>query len=678
MKLDPVTLEILATKFAAAAEEMSYFLKRTGRSQYVKEAADFSTALVDTRGKFYAYPRNIGVSGFFDLDCGPTIAAVGHLEPGDVIITNHPYMSSGLATHLPDFNLVQPYFHDGRIVSYGWSFVHSADVGGRVPSSISPSNFELFQEGMLIPPMKLVKRGEMNKDAEGFLRANCRTPDANMGDIRAMLAALHLGERRVARIIAQHGIDTFEAAIPGVLSYTAVKAREAFRSIPDGTFEFWDYIDDDLVSALPLRIRLKLTIDDGLLHLDFTGSDPQVQAAYNLPTAGKRHSQMTAWLTSYALTRDPTLPLNSGMLEPVTIYTERGSLLNPEFPAAVGVRHAIVHRVMDATNGALAQALPDFMPAGCAGIIIPVVLAEPEDSNGRRNVSVVQPMVGGGGAHNGGDGADGRHSGPVNIGNNPLETTEANADVTILSYAMRIDSGGAGEWRGGSGAELTFSPHQSGSQVLGRGMDRFRFVPWGLAGGLPGLAARTIVNRGRPDEHEVGKLDMVELQAGDTITILTPGGGGYGDPLKRDPQRVLKDVRGGFVSAESALRDYGVHIADDRVDKSATTLRRSEMVAARARDPERPFFAFGRERDVWDAVFDDTLLSRISAALLTLPLGARTVARRVLWAALLAVIERNVPFAPDALAHARVAVERELALLEARVVKPALLTASAA
>jgi N-methylhydantoinase B len=669
LQLDPVTLEILGTKFAAAAEEMSYFLKRTGRTQYVKEAADFSTALVDLRGKFYAYPRNIGVSGFFDLDCGPTIAAVEPLEPGDVIITNHPYLSEGLSTHLPDFNLVQPYFHDGRIVSYGWSFVHSADVGGRVPSSISPSNFEVFQEGMLLPPVKLVRRGVMNRDVEAFLRANCRTPEPNMGDIRAMLAALSLGEKRVARIIAQHGIETFEAGIKDVLAYTGMKAREAFRTIPDGTWDFWDYIDDDLVSLIPMRLRLKLTVNDGLLHLDFSGSDPQVQAAYNLPSAGKRASQLTPWLTSYALSRDPSLQLNCGILDPVTIYTERGSALNPVFPAAVGVRHALVHRVMDATNGALAQALPKYMPACCAGIIIPVVLAEPEGADGSRNVLVAQPMVGGGGGSNGADGADGRHTGPVNIGNNPLETTEAHASVTVESYSMRMDSGGPGRWRGGAGAELTLRPHQAGSQVLGRGMDRFRFVPWGLAGGHCGAPARTIVNKGQPGEYEVGKLDIVELEEGDTITIMTPGGGGWGDPLQRDVERVLRDVQGGYVSLDAAHHAYGVVIRDGAVDAAATEKARAAMAAGRKRTGSpsgwaAPGFDFGTEREAWESVFDDAFMRRTVASLLALPLGARQRARRRLWAPLAVLLERNRKFDRALLAQGRRGVEAQLAKLE--------------
>ncbi|MBN8931707.1 MAG: hydantoinase B/oxoprolinase family protein, partial [Rhizobium pusense] len=226
MKLDPVTLEILNNKVAAIAEEMCLTLQRTGRTLYVKETADFACALAGLDGRFFAYPRSIGVSGFVGLDCAPSIEAVGELNPGDVILTNDPYLSQGLATHLPDLQVIAPYFHNGRIVAFGWCFVHCSDVGGRVPSSISPTNSEIFQEGLRIPPVKLVRGGTINGDVALFLRANSRTPDANMGDIRAMLAALDTGKRRVEQVMGQHGAETFLNAQTDLVSYAEKKARD--------------------------------------------------------------------------------------------------------------------------------------------------------------------------------------------------------------------------------------------------------------------------------------------------------------------------------------------------------------------------------------------------------------------------------------------------------------------
>ncbi|MEZ5878694.1 MAG: hydantoinase B/oxoprolinase family protein [Tepidamorphaceae bacterium] len=199
MSFDPITLEILSSKIAASAEEMSFTLQRTGRTLFVKETADFQTGIADLSGRFFAYPREIGVSNYMGLDLSPVIRAVPDMEPGDVIITNHPYISEGLATHLPDLHMVRPYFHDGKIVAYGWCFIHCSDVGGKVPSSISPSNDSLYQEGLLIPPTKIVKAGKINEEFMWSFRVNSRSPDENTGDVKAMLAALTTGQHRVRR-----------------------------------------------------------------------------------------------------------------------------------------------------------------------------------------------------------------------------------------------------------------------------------------------------------------------------------------------------------------------------------------------------------------------------------------------------------------------------------------------
>jgi N-methylhydantoinase B len=655
MRLDPISLEIIGTKVAAATEEMGYALQRSGRTLYVKETADFGTALADMRGKFFAYPRQIGVSGFIDLDCGPSIEAVGALEPGDVIVTNHPYASKGLSTHAPDIHLVKPYFHDGQIVCYGWTFVHSADVGGRVPSSISPSSHELFQEGFLMPPLKLLRGGRWNEEVVTLFRANVRTPDENMGDLKAMIAALLVGERRVQAILAQHGRAAFLDAEADLIAYSAEKARAAYRTIPDGTYEFWDYLDDELVSPIPTRLRVAVTASDGLMTLDFTGTDPQIAAAFNVPTMGRRHSWLSLRLAGFALTRDPSIPLNSGIFDPITIKVPEGTLLNPVFPAAVGVRHATTGRTLDVINGALAQALPDFMPACSGGVIIPVVLAEGEDTEGRRNVIVVEPMVGGMGARRGADGVDGRDSSTANLGNNPIETVEAGAGILIEDYALRTDSGGPGKWRGGVGLGITFSVAREGAQVLGRGMERFRFAPWGLCGGRAGQPARTVLNIGWPNERELGKIDVVELEPGNTITIMTPGGGGYGDPFERDPAVVHRDVERGLVSVAAAETDYGVVLLDGRVDRETTAAKRAARSARRG-DP----FDLGPARAAWEVAFDDALMGRINRAILALPLGARRSARRRIFAPVLDALDPAAPLDPARLLQGRVGVEAVL------------------
>lgn len=622
MKLDAITLEILNNKAAAITEEMCLTLQRTGRTLYVKETADFACALAGLDGRFFAYPRSIGVSGFVGLECGPSIEAVGPLQPGDVILTNDPYRSAGLATHLPDLHMIAPYFHDGVIVAYGWCFVHCSDVGGRVPSSISPTNVEIFQEGLRIPPVKLMRRGEMNPDVKLFLDANSRTPNANMGDIRAMLAALSAGQRRVEQIIAQHGAATLIDAQHDLIAYADQKARAVIAGIPQGTYTFTDYLDDDAVSKLPVRIALALTLRDGTVHLDFTGSDPQVAAAMNIPSCGRPHAWLTLRVLALVHTLDPTVPLNAGLIGSVSIAAPLGTIVNPQEPAATGVRHAAAIRVNDVLNGAFGLALPSAMPAASSGTVIPVVMAEPSAAGGR-NVQVVEPMIGGTGAREDHDGVDGRDSGISNLANNPVETVEAELGIEVLRYALRPDSGGAGKWRGGCGMELTFRVLTDGTNVLGRGMERLLFRPWGRHGGQPGRPGSLTVNEGTESEQHLGKIDVLDANAGDIISFRTPGAGGWGDPFERDPAAVLSDVENGFVTSEGALQDYGVAIVNGAVDEAATRATRK-----RPRPGGSDAIAFGPEREAWDAVFTPDLMDAFNAKLLSIPLARRQGTRR--------------------------------------------------
>lgn len=661
MQLDPVTLEILNNKVAAITEEMCLTLQRTGRTLYVKETADFACALAGADGRFFAYPRNIGVSGFVGLECGPTIAAVeamtGPLQPGDVILTNDPYLSKGLATHLPDLHMIEPYFEEGRIVAWGWCFVHCSDVGGRVPSSISPMNTEIFQEGLRIPPVRLMRGGEMVPEVAAFLNANSRTPDANMGDIRAMLAALAAGRRRVAQVVVQHGADVLVQASTDLVELAAAKARAVIAQIPEGTYCFSDYLDDDAVSDLPVRLTLAMTLKDGGVCLDFTGTDPQVQAAMNIPSHGRPHSWLTLRVLALVSTLDPSVPLNAGLLAPVSIIAPEGTVVNPVMPGATGVRHAAAVRVNDLLNGAFGLALPEALPAASSGTIIPVVVTEP-DGHGGRNVQVVEPMIGGTGGRFGHDGVDGRDSGISNLANNPAETVEAELGVTLLSYALRPDSGGAGQWRGGAGMALTFRIDSDGAFVLARGMERLKFRPWGREGGQPGQPAALILNEGREGERRLGKIDMLPVARGDTVTFLTPGAGGYGNPLLRDPAAVLADVQSGLVSVARAAQDYGVILAGDAVDDTATLAARANRAAPEGR------IDFGPERRHWDAVFSDTLMDAFNAWLLAKPAGVRSALRSATLRAALAALPEGFPHASatsDQITAARAVLQQGIA-----------------
>lgn len=623
MTLDPVTLEILGSRFTSTTEEMGIALQRTARTLYVKEAADFGTALAGLDGRFFAYPHGIGVCSFIDLDCGRMIAAVPNLQPGDVIVSNHPYETDGAVTHTPDLTLIEPYFYDGEIVAYGWTFAHCSDIGGRVPSSISPSSTELIQEGLLVPPLRIVRQGEFVPEVLSLIRANTRTPEDILGDLKAMRAALAIGRRRVAELIEKFGLDTFLAGQREIVAYSRSKARAVFRRIPDGTYSFTDYLDDDGVSSVPIRLHIAMTVRDGEIELDFSGTDPQTDSPYNIAAGGKRHAWLTLRLGAFAYTLDPTIPLNTGIFDNVTVKAPTGTIVSPQYPAPVGIRHVTAQRVYETLNGALAQALPEIMPACNGGVLIPIVLAEPQGIDGSRNVLIVEPVVGGMGARLGADGVDGRDSSIANLANNPLESLEASAAVVVRRFGLRADSGGAGKWRGGVGLELEFEVLKDGCSILGRGMDRFHFAPWGLQGGYPGTLAKTIVNRGRATEREIGKIDVVHLDRGDTLTILTPGGGGYGDPRERSLDLIERDLHCGLVSEEQAKEVYAVVVREGRIDPIASrNLRASLSHTAPKTEREDPV------RKAWSGALNGESEAAFDCLWQRVPIPQRSKAKR--------------------------------------------------
>ena len=628
MSLDPILLEILHNKVQAAADEMGTTLQRTARTMFVKEAADFATALVGLDGKLFAHPRANGVSLFVDGDCTTAIEAVPNLEPGDVIITNDAFTSGGLSTHLPDLHLIEPYYYDGRIVAYGWAFIHSTDMGGTVAGSILPSNHEYFQEGLIIPPMKFMRRGAINQDFVTVFKANCRIPDENMGDIRAMLAALYVGKQRSMDIIERHGIDAFLACHEELQAYAATKAREVLRRIPDGTYEFWDYMDDDLVTALPIKVRVRMTVDDGKVHLDLTGTDPQVAASYNTASMNRMHEWLTMRFTSFLMTHDESMPLNAGLFRHLSMTNPPGTVLNAEYPAAIGLRSAPSRRLNDAMTGALFKAAPDMTPAPSSGAGLGFVLHEYDATGAHGHVMYIEPMRGGMGARKGHDGVDTRDSSLSNLRNHPIENVEAESGIVVRAYDIHPDSGGAGRWRGGVGQYLTVEFLRDGGRIYARGMERFRFPAWSVAGAHPAAPFRAVLNLGLAGERDLGKIDEVPVGKGDTMTIMTPGAGGYGDPFERVPEAVLDDVAWGFVGAEAAARDYGVAVMRAGTDWAIDAAATQRLRARRVKDNVRARFDFGPEREAWESVFDDATVSELNRRLFGLPRSIRQEKRR--------------------------------------------------
>jgi N-methylhydantoinase B len=627
---DPVFVEILRNRFQAIANEMATIILRTGYTVFVKETADYGAGLVSRSGELYAAPVNLGVSVMIGMPLQAIIRQV-EWEEGDVVIVNDPYSSEGLITHLPDIYLVRPIFHAGELVCFAMNFVHSSDIGGKVPGSISPSNTDVYQEGLRIPPIKLVRKGQLD---EAFLRlflANCRIPDQNWGDLRALLSSLHTADTRIKELVARYGHDAVLDGIEAVLDYGERRARTLISELPDGDYEFVDYLEADMTPVGLIRIKLTLRIKGDEIVFDFTGTDAQVQAAMNLPSYSHRgHWMIVIGAINYFRTVDPSIPYNSGLVRPLDVIAPKGSLVNPEPPAACGVRAATQFRILDMTMGALGRVAPSIVPAAGAGQISIALVATPDIADGEYKVSVLQPLCGGSGGRPNKDGIEAGDFCTF-LRNIPNETLEHDLPIVIERYGLRPDSGGAGEQRGGSGVEFSFQLLSPTAVVTARGMERYRFPPWGRRGGNTGTTGLTLLHHAGAEEAEsIGKIDVLHLRQGDTLSFFTQGGGGFGDPLVRDPARVLADVVRGLVGVEAAEEGYGVVIRDGAIDREATrTLR-----AARSGERVDGEYTLGPARIAYDQAWPGEVQEALNAAVAGYPVSLRAVARQEMLAEL--------------------------------------------
>lgn len=569
-------LEVLRQHFQSIVETMSYVIERTAITAFIKENADFTTGLATPDGEFFAYPANLGVTTFLGLSLKAAIDYVGEFEPGDVIITNDPYTTGGIATHLPDIHVFKPLFAGGRLAAFAWAFIHSSDIGGAVPASISPAFTELFQEGLRIPPMKLYRGGRPDPVLPAIIRANCRVPDDTWGDINAMVAALNTAEARFQELVDRFGPGAVCQAAADLLDAAEQRARRVIAAIPDGTYTFSDFLDSDVVSDVPVRIKVTMTVDGDRIHLDYTGTDPQLAAALNLPAFGERHPFLATTLLYHILTEDPDIPL----------------------------------------------------PAAGAGQAAIVVLAAHDRRKGLTRVSVLEPISGGGGGLPGQDGCDANDVSSAFLRNAPVESIERHLPVLVERYDLVPDSAGAGEHRGGFGVQIHFRVLEDDSVVTCRGLERFRFRPWGVYGGLPGSPGRAVLNPGTEGERDLGKITAARFRAGDVVAIIGAGGGGYGDPLRRDPQRVLADWRAGLLSEEAARRDYGVVIRDGAVDVEATAaLRAARRSMREAPEP----FNFCAEREALERQWPPAVLDAVNRWLYRQPVNKRPLLRSALF-----------------------------------------------
>ncbi|MBY0009667.1 hydantoinase B/oxoprolinase family protein [Paenibacillus typhae] len=622
MITDKVFLEIFNNRVQAAVEEMANVVLRTGFTAFVKETGDFGTYLLSPAGETFGSPLDTGYNLSLGIPAATAIKAIEHWEEGDLVICNDPYTTGGMVTHLPDIHLIKPYFHEGRIIAFGLCFVHSSDVGGKVPGSVSPSAYDIHMEGIRIAPVKLYEAGQLNEQVLRLLLDNSRIPEQNLGDLKALMAALNRGELRLKELVRRYGVQQVEQGIENLLEYAELKARAIIEDIPDGSYDFWDYLEKG-PGGYPIRLRCKMTITGSDIHLDFTGTDPQVRASFNIPTHNQQgHYMLVPALIRYFRTIDPTIPWNSGMVRMVSNYAPPASLLNPQPMAAVGARAATFIRVMDVITGALSQAQADKVPAAGAGQACIVMMAMTDPADGKSKVGVIQPVCGGSGARPMKDGIDGMDFAVGHLRNIPAETVEAEMPILIEQYGLRKDSAGAGRFRGGSGIDLRVRILSPDTVMTARNMERMEFQPWGRLGGDVGEHGEAILNEGRAGEQSLGRIDELLLQPGDTVTFLSQGGGGYGDPYQRDPLLVLEDVRKGLLSPEQAEECYGVVLIANTVDESATEVLR----AGHASNPEA--FSFGNTRNSYEALWPDNMQLAVNDALSQYPLALRDYLKR--------------------------------------------------
>jgi N-methylhydantoinase B len=619
---DKIGLEILSNRFQAIVDEMAQALFRTAHTVFVKETQDYGAALVSRRGEVFAAPRRYGVLMVIGMPMDDAVKCIeDDVQEGDVFISNDPEATQGMCTHLSDVFLWKPIFWQGEVVCYAWSFIHMSDVGGRVAGSIAPSSYEVYQEGIRIPPQKLFRAGKLDESFLKMFLSNTRTPDQNWGDMKACLAGLNTAERRMQELLGRMGGPRIEKGIDDVLNYAEAQARRVIAHVPDGTYRFSDFIEADMVGLGLVRINLAMTIAGGEMHLDFTGTAPQVRAALNLPTYGKDgHWMLITGLVNWLCTQEPHIAYNAGLVRPMKVTIPRGTILNPEPGAAYGARYSTSHKVCDVTIGALAQAVPYELPATDSGQGSILLVSVPDLETGGTKVSVIQPIVGGSGARPMDDGVDGTMVILNFLKNVPTEMIERDMpSILIRRYGLREDSGGAGKYRGGTGTVIEFETASPYTTVTSRCMERYIFPPAGRMGGSPGTTGYTTLNPGTNHERDIGKIDVLDMEPGDALRIGTQGGGGFGDPLQRRAESVAEDLRNEFISPATARDSYGVVVdGAGKVDAAATGALRARLAEARGWH-ETPAFSFGPAREDYHARWPRELHDAVVAAAEGLP-----------------------------------------------------------
>ena len=576
--VDPIDFELFKNALFAAADEMAVTVCRTTYSGVLRDNMDFSTSITDAQGNVIAQgltlPMHLGsvrtaitaVLAHYDND----------MREGDVYALNDPF-EGGM--HLPDIFMFKPVFAGGERVAFACCTAHQADIGGRVPGSNAADSTEIYQEGLRIPPMKLLDGGVRNETLWRLIERNVRIPVQVTGDLRAQLAACVIAEREIHAQIARFGLDSARAMMGETLDYTERMTRAALTQLPDGEYDFEDWIDDDGVDfGKPIRLFVTVRKSGDRIAFDWAGSAPQVRGAINATLSVTQATSFTAIRSILP----PDIPNNDGTFRAVEVSAPRGSIANMELPGACAARGLTGFRMLDCAFGALAKMAPEKVCAasdgGNVGISVGGYRAD------RSPFIYVDFTCGTWGGRPFADGLSGNSNLLANMAAQSVEVSELENPVEVLAFELVTDACGAGQFRGGAPFYRDYRMNEEEAVVQIRS-DRQTHRPYGLYGGKPGAPGAVVLNPQADAQTLPSKITMT-CHRGDVVRWVLPGGGGWGDPLERDPWRVLRDVRNELVSRAAAQRDYGVVIDTERwaVDEAATGELRAQRRIARGAD----------------------------------------------------------------------------------------------
>lgn len=566
--MDTITYEIIRNSLYAIAREMKIAMMRTAASPIMHMGADASAAVFDADMQLVAQGNDIPTMlGSAVISTKVSVEAIGRdkLRPGDVIISNDAYLGGG--NHQPDIQITRPVFANERLVAFVMTRGHWTDIGGQAPGSYAVNTWDIYGEGVRIPPVLLYRNDEVVPDVQALIVHNTRDPEGRLLDIQAQYAGTYVGDQRIQALVQKYGADSLRDAMHRSLDHSEALMREAIAAFPDGVYEAEDYAEGVHApgwTGESVRLKVKVTVKGGEIHFDYTGTGAQARGGINCPLAVTCNS---TWFTVKALT-DKSIPINQGCYRPVSIHAPEGSIVNCSFPASVVSGNTETSpRVIDLLMKALSQAVPERVIgqsncAACSGVFGGQDPDAPRvRRTGKHYVSMVEPHGGGMGARATRDGISGIRVYVGNAGALPVEFIEQTMPLTVEAWALVPDSGGAGQYRGGLTARRTYRVEFDEATFTVAG-ERGQIAPEGYFGGKPGALFECTVERANGVVVQVPPKGVTEIvRRGDRVLLQPAGSGGYGDPRKRSAEAVRRDVLDGYISAQAARADYGLEIA---------------------------------------------------------------------------------------------------------------------